>query len=471
MLIRIITVFIASTLLLIASTSCRKENILTDSSAKLGFTNDTVLFDTVFTTVGSVTKHFKILNTHNQPLIISNIDLSGGTSSEFRINVDGISGVSFADVEIPANDSLFVFVQVTVDPVGINTPLIVEDSVIFMTNGNEQKVWLHAWGQDAYFHNQEILDDVTWTVDKPHVIYGYAIVDSCKTLTIDPGVTVYAHNNAVLYVYKGSLNAVGSPGNEITFRGDRLAPFLLSNPDSVSGQWRGIWFRQPKTSNIEHVEIKNAIVGIQIDTLNAGQFVTLNKVKVNNSLYASIITQNANVIAENCLFGNAGSYSGIVSIGGTQNFNHCTFGNLWSDSERSTPLFALTDYFESGGITYHRPFVEANFRNCIMYGPSTNDNELTLDTLSRNDPDNAGMIPPEFHFYNCLFRTDKTITDPAYYSNCKRNIDPAFFDPPLWDFHINTGGAENMGSLVLSVPDDLDGISRSNPPDVGCYEK
>jgi len=444
---------------------CKKDTLLTDSSAQLAFTNDTILFDTVFTTVGSVTKHFKILNTHSQPINVATIDLASGTSSNFRINVDGVSGVSFSDVEIPANDSLFVFVEATVDPTGINTPLIVEDSILFVTNGNEQKVWLHAWGQDAYFHNREIiLASETWPADKPHVIYGYAIVDSAQSLTIDPGASIYCHNNATLYIYKGSLNAVGVAGNEITFRGDRLASFLLANPDSVSGQWRGIWFNEAQNSTISHAEIKNAIIGVQIDTLQTGQFVSLNKVKINNSLYAGLLAQG-NVIATNCLFGNAGSYSGVVSYGGDQSYTHCTFGNFWNDTERSTTLFALTDYFVSGGAIYYRPFVQANFTNCIFYGPSSNDNELTLDTLDRS----LGGAAPVFHFSNCLFRTNLATSDPNYYTGCISNSDPEFTDPMIWDFHIGTGGAENIGAFVLA--DDLDGVSRSDPSDVGCYER
>lgn len=467
MLTRIWIVLLGILALLLATSSCKKETLLTDSSAKLAFTNDTILFDTVFTTVGSVTKHFKILNTHNQPLNISNIRLAGGTSSNYRINVDGLSGVDFNNIEIPANDSLFVFAEVTVDPVGGTLPLIVEDSIIFITNGNEQKVWLHAWGQDAYFHNREIISSSeTWINDKPHVIYGYVIVDSSQTLTINPGTTVYSHNNATLYMYKSSLQAIGTAGNEINFRGDRLAPFLLSNPDSVSGQWRGIWFFEARDSRIEYAEIKNAVVGIQVDTLRTGEFVNLEKVKVNNSLYASIIGQG-NIKATNCLFGNAGSYSGLISYGGDQTYTHCTFGNFWNDSDRNTPLLALTDYFVTGGIIYYRPFIQAQFTNCIIYGPSSNDNELTLDTLDRS----LGGLAPEFHFTNCLFRTDKTITDGNYYTNCVKNNSPGFVDPVLWDFHIAGSGAENIGAPGTGVVDDLDGIFRGSPPDLGCYEK
>ena len=47
----------------------------------------------------------------------------------------------------------------------------------------------------------------------------------------------------------------------------------------------------------------------------------LNKVKVNNSLYANILTQCGNVNAVNCLFGNSNNYSAYVSIGGNVQFD------------------------------------------------------------------------------------------------------------------------------------------------------
>ena len=164
-----------SSLLLLSN--CKKTQLLTNNSAKLEFSADTVLFDTVFTTIGSTTKYFKIYNNNSGKLIISDIWLASGTQSQFRINVDGSPGVSFNEVEIEANDSLFVFVEVTVDPNNSNNPLVVEDSILFLTNGNEQRVLLNAWGQDAYFHVNEIVQRRLGANDKPHVIYGYC---SCR---------------------------------------------------------------------------------------------------------------------------------------------------------------------------------------------------------------------------------------------------------------------------------------------------
>ena len=179
--------------------NCRKQNILTNSAADLDFSTDTILFDTIFTTVGSTTKYFKIYNNNNGIIEISSIELAGGINSPFRINVNGDAGVSFEDIQLEAGDSLFIFVEVTIDPNNSTNPLIVEDSVLFSTNGNFQKVILNAFGQDAHFHISEILtQDQTWTNDKPHVIYNYCIVDQGLTLTIDEGTSVHGHPNLSL---------------------------------------------------------------------------------------------------------------------------------------------------------------------------------------------------------------------------------------------------------------------------------
>ena len=78
--------------------SCKKDQLLTDSSAKLGFSTDSVLFDTVFTSLGSTTRVFRIYNQHSQPLNISHIALAMGNAAPFKLNVDGISGKSISDV-------------------------------------------------------------------------------------------------------------------------------------------------------------------------------------------------------------------------------------------------------------------------------------------------------------------------------------------------------------------------------------
>ena len=130
---------------------CRKDQLFTDSpSAQLEFSQDSVLFDTVFTTVGTVTKRFTARNRNSEGVRV-NIVLEGGSPSPFRINVDGSSGLSFSDVEIPGGDSIYIFVEATLGAGGVNTPFIIEDHILFSTNGNEQQVTLNAWGQNAHY--------------------------------------------------------------------------------------------------------------------------------------------------------------------------------------------------------------------------------------------------------------------------------------------------------------------------------
>ena len=250
---------------------CRKDILVTDSSAKLEFSLDTVIFDTVFTTIGSVTKSVKVYNPHNRTIKISSIEIAGGSSSNFRMNVDGDPGNAINDIEIEGKDSMFIFVEVTVDPNNTNSPLIISDSITFITNGNLQDVILVAWGQDAYYHtaNQygglvdptgdtlkvwyhSITCNATWTNDKPHVVYGYAIVEPTCCLNIDAGANVYFHSGSGLLVGNpfseqtgACLKVNGTVDNPVTFQGDRLE----WDYHDIPGQWDRIWFSATSSNN------------------------------------------------------------------------------------------------------------------------------------------------------------------------------------------------------------------------------
>ncbi|HMU69603.1 MAG TPA: hypothetical protein PKC38_06335, partial [Chitinophagales bacterium] len=127
--------FIFSLALALVVSGCRREIINTDTTAKLRFSEDTVHFDTVFSTVGSVTLSLILFNDFNTTLEVSNITLAGGAFSQFRMNVDGAPGDVFDNIQIPPNDSLYVFVEVTVDPNEEALPYVIEDSILFSTNG------------------------------------------------------------------------------------------------------------------------------------------------------------------------------------------------------------------------------------------------------------------------------------------------------------------------------------------------
>ncbi|HRD38624.1 MAG TPA: hypothetical protein PLC65_08330, partial [Bacteroidia bacterium] len=239
-------IFILSVLafILLGTTACKKNKLIDDENAKVEFSQDSILFDTVFTQSGSTTRNFRVRNPHNQPIRISSINLKGGTSSPFILNVDGSPGKSFSNIDIPAKDSIYIFVQVFVNPTNVNSPLI-SDAIQFSVNNNNQEVQLEAWGQDAYYHKPKnaikfssggylpystIADHpttgasitnttVTWPNDKPHVIYGWLVVDSTQQLIIQQGTKVHFHQNAGMWVYRyGTLKVNGTLNNEVVFQ-------------------------------------------------------------------------------------------------------------------------------------------------------------------------------------------------------------------------------------------------------------
>ncbi len=274
-------IFIISIFFLILLSSCKKEvGINLNPEAKLTFSTDTVLFDTVFTSLGSATKWLVIHNSSNLPINISDIRLAGGKQSPFRINVDGEPVFNKKNTILAGKDSLYVFARVTIDPNQKNNPFVVEDSILFTTNNNEQTVKLVAWGQNANYiladqYNPgfppykivaDSLQTTEWNSSKPYVIYGYAIVNSYGKLIISPGSRIYFHKNSGLWIYaNGQLDASGTEKNKIIFQGDRLE----NDYQDVPGQWDRIWIMEGingKNNIIKNAVIKNGFIGIQSES-------------------------------------------------------------------------------------------------------------------------------------------------------------------------------------------------------------
>ncbi|GAB5417064.1 MAG: hypothetical protein Crog4KO_19300 [Crocinitomicaceae bacterium] len=444
-------------------TSCKKAVFYSEGS--LDFSADTVVFDTVFTTVGSTTQRLKIYNRSNRPLKVDQIELMGGENSPFRINVDGLSGMVFGEQEIEANDSLWIFVEVTLDPNGGNLPLIIEDSIRFQNNGLNQYVVLAAWGQDAYFYNNELINSNTWTNDKPHVIYGAAVVDSAETLTIEAGTDIYLHNNSLLYVYKGSLDIQGTKDFPVTLRGDRLE----ASYDDVPGQFYGIYFQEALPSSINHCNIKNGIAGIHLfseDPANTGYTLELNNSTVTNcSRYGLFMFQGAKVRAENCILAKNNIHSFLVLGGGDFNLNHCHILNYGSGD--SGGAVGISNSYDNPNTlqTEISDISEGVITNSVIYGNA--DFEFALDTLNPNQTFNFGFL-----FRNNLIKSDEQFTD-NFFQNNIYNIDPLFISVPDGDYKYPMNsplhGSADEAWFPLSGTDICNTL-RITPVDIGAYE-
>lgn len=467
-------------LYIVALSSCKKDELLTDSSAKLEFSTDSVLFDTVFHFAGSTTKIFRIYNKHDQPINISKAYLATGTSSAFKLNIDGISTTSSApvltDIEIMGGDSLYVFVQVFVNPSG-SAPMLIKDSIIFETNGNIQDVKLTAIGQDVYLHKPlpgkfYSIIGVSGTKtglpnDKPHLMFGYVVVDSAATVCIQAGTKIYMHNHAVLWVYKdGTLQILGEPGNEVTFQGDRLE----QEYKNVPGQWGKIWLSSLSKNNIiDWAIIKNGGIGIQADSVASTTTPTLrlSNTIIKNMSAAALYGQGAHIRAVNCVFANCGQYVAALTIGGKYRFEHCTFANYWGYDTRTTPLLLMTNYYVSaGGANILRSLDSCYFGNCILYG--NNAEEIGIDSLA------GGNFSYKFEY--TLLKTERNIANGTHYNNAYSNQDPGFSNVGDNNYKPYSGSINiiDKGTTGIFIPFDLNNAMRPNPstslPDLGAYE-
>jgi hypothetical protein len=476
--IRIIVILSLFTLLL---PGCKKDKIITDSSAKLAFSEDSVLFDTVFTQVGSLTKYIRVLNPNNQKINISSLKLARGTSSFYRLNVDGIPGKEFNNIEIAAKDSLYIFVEVTIDPNNQANPFVYKDSIVFETNGNIQDVDLYSVARNCYLHLPTNVIHLSnggtfsygslpcgevWNNDKPHLVFGYALIDTTCTLTINAGTEVYFHQNGGIVADRGGcLKVLGTLNQRVIFQGDRLEP----DYKDVAGQWERIWILDGSNNNvINYAVIKNSFIGIQAEPFafyeNGGSPMSQRKVKITNTIiqncsYAGIYSRFYKIEAGNNVISKCGTFSACLFWGGSYSFRHCTFGNYWSEETRTTPSVYINNY----NSIQNFPMDSAYFVNCIIDG--ANAEEMQLDSAAVN-----GMFN-NVHFKKCLLKTQLNTSNATLFNTNLINQNVNFKDIGTNDFRLNSPSpAIDFGVILPNYNFDLNGVLRDANPDVGAYE-
>lgn len=404
--------------------------------------------------------------------MVEEIELIGGENSPFRINMDGLIGTNFENIELEGNDSLFVFIEVTLDVNSATNPMVIEDSIRFRTNGVDQYVNLAVWGQDMYFHNNEYVVG-TWPNDKPHLIYGTAAIDENTSLTIPAGTQVYLHKNGRLLNFKGTLNIEGTIGNEVTFQGDRLESLY----DDVSGQFYGIQMYYAKASRINYCNIKNGGVGVDVISedpaiSSTDHTLLITNSKITNCTFMGMrVSSSSHVRAENCIIAKNGQYAvGVFASDFT--FNHCHLLG-YSSSGSQTPAVAITNqgYDYEGDFLYVTSINEGQITNSVVYGDL--DTEFVIDTI-----DETNVLDFNFNFQHNLIKSETIYDNQFFASNNIWNSDPYFVNPVEGDFlyysisPLHLGGDANFqNTSPEAVGIGINGVMRASPaPDIGAYE-
>ena len=447
-------------LVILFYSSCRDDSLITDPEAKLAFSTDTLQFDTLFVTRGSATRMFKIYNEHNKSINISSISLAGGSNSAYRINIDGEPSVMIKDYTLLPGDSFYIFVDVTIDPNDESLPYIVKDSIIFLTNGNIQDVKLMAWGQNANFLSDSMLrGNIIWNSELPYVISRHIGIDVNSTLTIMPGVKVYSDNWSAIFVW-GTLEVLGDTNDPVFFQGVRPEKYY----ENVPGQWWGIHFlRESKDNYISNCYIRNATIGITVDSLpvTVKPNLILENVRIENMTMFGILGRTAHIRAFNTLINNCCQYLFIADLGGTYEFYHSTFANY---ARYCNPRYPALTFYNYDNKSFKND-LNLTIVNSIIWG--SKEEELEMKKTGGGS-------------FNVLIANSLIISKDASLdiNDNIRNKNPGFVSPADYNFRpdsasvvINKGDLDWL-SMFPQLQHDIEGKRRSdNKPDMGAYER
>ncbi len=417
--------------------SCTHEGYIDENKAELAFSADTVSFDTVFTTVATPTKMVVVYNRTGRDVLLSQVTLEGGRASRFRLNVDGDTSMVARNIEIMAGDSIFIFVQANINPNDQTSPFVVEDAISF---SNGQRLPLSAWGRNAVYHRPtdtihyadgsypldaygnpyaySVIDCANWRHDMPHVIIGYAVVDSRNTLNLTAGDELYFYNDAVLWVYdSATLNVQGTAEQPVLFTSVRHDGWYSFLP----GQWGQVWLSAGSEDNvIDHAIIEKGCFGLVVDTnVGSNPTLTVSNTEIRQMSYTGIQAQGARIVGSNLLIYQCGLADLWLRAGGDYSFSSSTFAGYWRYAGRQNPTVVLQNFYVAvGNVIIPRDLVRADFTDCIIWG-SWPDTEL----LEQQE---------EGATYNSRFVH-------SIVKGGEWNVDPLFVDPDENDYHLQDG--------------------------------
>ena len=481
---------LAVTTLLWNLSSCRQDVIFDGSDIPLEFSLDTLRFDTVFTEIGSVTRSFRIFNPLDEAVIIDAVELEEGDNSKFRLNVDGIPGSQVQDTRIEAQDSIHVFVEVTVDPdapLSIS-PFVIEELIHIRANNSSFDIHLEAWGQNAnyptMFDNGTINPfscnggTLVWDDPKPYVIYGVLFLDGC-VLRIAPGTDIFVHggvgineqlgifNDGIIVISENSrIESLGTADEPVTFSSDRLEDEFAE----VAGQWAGILIQAGSRGNrMEHTIVRHPIIGVSVDSAAT---LSLDNCVFGFTGSSGLVAEHADVTATNCLFFQNGTNGISLGYGGNYTLTHCTSANydnqgvaIAANNIRCTDPLCLEEIRVNP--------LNLSLDNCILTGNDMDEISF-FDIFDGTEP---GAF--EYSLSHTFLNVEETLEDETFadfFDHCEAcvtvtRMDSLFISIDEHDYHLDTTSLAIDQGRFVGVTSDLDDNPREiEAVDVGCYE-
>lgn len=473
-------------LILLALPACMKDDDYTTSPTDtLRFSADTVAFDTIISGMPTNTYTFTVYNPAKKAIRIPRVFLEKGAASHFQVNVDGtpLTGGEATDFEIAAKDSMLVYLFANVPEADSDEPQPEEESLVFQTEaGVTQKVVLTASGQAVVpLSGFVATSDTIFSSRRPYHVTDSLVVADGATLVLMPGTRMYFRAGAKLIVY-GTLQILGTLGNEVVLRGDRLGNMFAGQPyDRIPGQWGGIELKESSYDNyFSYADIHSGNFGIQVDSCDFSRStLTIENSIIHNTKGDGLNVRMAQVYVGNSQLTNAGGNC-VKVRGGDVTFVHCTIARFYVFTGGSG---VALDFANSDG-NVRLPIKSAQFANCLITGYQEDE---VMGTDNADNPEDAF----NYAFFNCLFNTTHPKEENNRLVNClwddaegddavKRedNFTPEFdTDALTFSFELNPRsqaiGNADAEITAITYPTDRLGRARTGTgitPDIGCYQ-
>jgi hypothetical protein len=465
------------------------ESFSDNPNFRLSFSEDTIAFDTLVSTIPSSTKTLYAFNNNGDGMRISTIQLEGGASSHFRVNVDGrfLPEGTWHDFEVLKHDSLVVRIEMTPPEAGSNEPRYFTDKLHFLLeNGARQTVVLTGGSIDAYIMKEGLMvaSDETLLTDKPYVIYDSLVVKPGATLTLTEGTTLMFHDKAALHVY-GKLLVQGSIEKPVVLRGDRMDHmFDYLRYDNTPSRWEGIIIhRDSYGSHLYQCDLHSSRFGIicedteEVKPNESKPSVTLDccilhniggdGLQLNNCVSSVTNTQISNTLGH------------TVSInGGTHTFVYCTLAQFYPFTAARGDALHMASSEDGSEFGLLR---KAHFINCVITGYGLDvimgeyiPQDGSCDYLFHHCFLNTPPVDEDECFVDCIYDRDKKSDEE---DKLVRQDNFLLFDAENFIYDFTPMAESKIRTLAdpsyQGLPTfDRRGVSRlsDEAPDAGCYE-
>ena len=411
-------------------TACTDSDSFTTSTGnRLTFSEDTICFDTLFSTVPSATQTFWVHNESSDGIRILTARLERSNQSGYRVNVDGtyLDPVG-SDFEVRKGDSILVFVEITTRENRSEEPQLVEDNLIFtLESGVEQRVNLRTYSWDAQMVGDLVVCQDTIIESRvPIIVNGQGIrVEEGATLTL---------RNTEFYFHDGA--GIEAHGNVMAenclFRGDRLDRMFSYLPyDRISGQWRGISLSSANSYNqFVDCEIRNAVDAVVCDSTTLFLYNTV----VHNSSGVGLSARHSTVVIDYCQFSNTfGDCLGLFGCEAT--IQHSTLAQFYPFSANrgyalhfvntelpmtlvctNTLVTGYADDVVQGEVSDTAVVFDYRFADCLLRTPEVEDS-VRFERIIWETPEDS--VQGKQHF--------RTVDEEnLYYDFTIDSISPAF---------------------------------------------